>query len=65
VWQCHVACDSFAATRILIVATHRFGYSPPFGTRSFQTRMTLGPLSEADALTMPAACSASSGSRRT
>ena len=44
--------DSIAATRILVVATHRFGYSPPFGTRSFQTRMTLGPLSEADALTM-------------
>src|SRR5437879_4745232 len=44
--------DSVGATRILVVATHRFGYSPPFGTRSFQTRMTLGPLSEADALTM-------------
>src|SRR2546425_299953 len=44
--------DSVAATRILVVATHRLGYSPPFGTRSFQTRITLGPLSEAEALTM-------------
>src|SRR6266849_4071404 len=44
--------DSVAATRILVVATHRLGYSPPFGTRSFQTRITLSPLSEADALTM-------------
>src|SRR5262249_15501037 len=39
--------DSVAATRILIVATHRLGYSPPFGTRSFQTRITLSALSEA------------------
>src|SRR5437867_1421209 len=44
--------DSVAATRILIVATHRLGYSPPFGTRSFQTRITLSPLSEAEALSM-------------
>src|SRR5213594_19070 len=44
--------DSVGATRILIVATHRLGYSPPFGTRSFQTRITLSPLSEAEALTM-------------
>jgi class 3 adenylate cyclase/tetratricopeptide (TPR) repeat protein len=44
--------DSVAATHILIVATYRLGYSPPFGTRSFQTRMTLSPLSEADALAM-------------
>jgi class 3 adenylate cyclase/tetratricopeptide (TPR) repeat protein len=44
--------DSVAATRILVVATHRLGYSPPFGTRSFQTRITLSPLSEAEALTM-------------
>jgi class 3 adenylate cyclase/tetratricopeptide (TPR) repeat protein len=44
--------DSVAATRILIVATYRLGYSPPFGTRSFQTRITLSALSEADALAM-------------
>src|SRR5262249_6352215 len=44
--------DSIAATRILVVATHRLGYSPPFGTRSFQTRLTLNPLSEAEALAM-------------
>jgi class 3 adenylate cyclase/tetratricopeptide (TPR) repeat protein len=44
--------DSVAATRIMIVATHRLGYSPPFGTRSFQTRITLSALSEADALAM-------------
>jgi class 3 adenylate cyclase/tetratricopeptide (TPR) repeat protein len=44
--------DSVAATRILIVATYRLGYSSPFGTRSFQTNMTLNPLSEAEALAM-------------
>src|SRR5690348_16322704 len=44
--------DSIATTRMLVVATHRLGYSPPFGTRSFQTRMTLSPLSEADAVAM-------------
>src|SRR5258705_601174 len=44
--------DSVTATRILVVATHRLGYSPPFGTRSFQTTITLSPLSEAEALTM-------------
>src|SRR5262249_30688314 len=44
--------DSIPATGILVLATHRLGYSPPFGTRSFQTRITLGPLSEAEALTI-------------
>ena len=44
--------DSVAATRILVVATYRLGYSPPFGARSFQTNMTLSPLSEADAVAM-------------
>jgi len=47
-----VLFDSIAATRILVIATHRLGYSPPFGTRSFQTRITLNPLSEAEALAM-------------
>src|SRR5215468_736996 len=44
--------DSVAATRILVLATHRLGYSPPFGTRSFQTTLTLSPLSDAEALAM-------------
>jgi len=44
--------DSVGATRILILATYRLGYSPPFGTRSFQTGITLSPLSEADTLAM-------------
>jgi class 3 adenylate cyclase/tetratricopeptide (TPR) repeat protein len=44
--------DSIAAMRVLVIATHRLGYSPPFGTRSFHTRLTLGPLSEAEALAM-------------
>ncbi|HEU5193167.1 MAG TPA: adenylate/guanylate cyclase domain-containing protein, partial [Methylomirabilota bacterium] len=44
--------DSIAASRILVLATHRLGYSPPFGTRSFQSRLTLSPLSEADAVAM-------------
>jgi class 3 adenylate cyclase/tetratricopeptide (TPR) repeat protein len=41
--------DSIAGTRVLVLATHRLGYSPPFGTRSFQSRLMLSPLSEADA----------------
>src|SRR5580765_320287 len=44
--------DSVTATRILVVATHRLGYSPPFGTRSFQTSITLSPLSETEAIAM-------------
>ena len=44
--------NSIGATRILILATHRLGYSPPFGTRSFQTGITLSPLSETQAIAM-------------
>src|SRR5262249_31072320 len=44
--------DSVAATRILTVATHRLGSWPPFGARSFETRITLSALSEAEPVTM-------------
>ncbi len=44
--------DSVAAARIMVVATHRLDYSPPLGGRSFQTRITLSALTEAQALEM-------------
>jgi class 3 adenylate cyclase/tetratricopeptide (TPR) repeat protein len=44
--------DAVAGARILLVLTYRLGYTPPFGTRSFATLITLTALSEAEALAM-------------
>jgi class 3 adenylate cyclase/tetratricopeptide (TPR) repeat protein len=44
--------DSVAGVPILLVLTHRIGYTPPFGSRSFLTALTLHSLSEAETLTM-------------
>ena len=44
--------DAVASARILLVLTHRIGYAPPFGSRSFYTTLTLHALSEDDALAM-------------
>ncbi len=44
--------DSLAGVRILLVLTYRLGYTPPFGSRSYQTTLTLHALSEEDALAM-------------
>jgi len=44
--------DSVASTPIMLVLTFRLGYTPPFGTRSFQTGLTLDSLSEAEAMAM-------------
>ena len=43
---------SVAGAPILVVLTYRVGYSPPFGSRSFYTTLTLHTLSEAETLAM-------------
>jgi class 3 adenylate cyclase/tetratricopeptide (TPR) repeat protein len=44
--------DSVAMVPLMLVLTHRIGYTPPFGTRSFQSAIVLRGLGEADALAM-------------
>src|SRR3984893_15785885 len=44
--------DSVAGLAVMLIMTYRVGYTPPFGTRSFQTTLTLRSLSEADSLAM-------------
>ncbi len=47
-----VLMDSVAAVPLMLIATYRVGYTPPFGSRSFHTTLTLHRLSEADSLAM-------------
>ena len=44
--------DSVANAPIMLLLTYRVGYTPPFGSRSFCTTLTLRSLSEAEALAM-------------
>jgi class 3 adenylate cyclase/tetratricopeptide (TPR) repeat protein len=44
--------DSVASVPILVVLTYRVGYTPPFGSRSFYTTITLRSLTEGEAATM-------------
>jgi tetratricopeptide (TPR) repeat protein len=44
--------DSVAAIPLLLLVTYRVGYTPPFGSRSFHTTLTLRSLSEAESLAM-------------
>jgi tetratricopeptide (TPR) repeat protein len=44
--------DAVASARIMLVLTYRIGYTPPFGSRSFYTTLTLHPLSADDTLAM-------------
>ncbi len=44
--------DSVASVPIMLVLTYRIGYTPPFGTRSFHTTLTLHTLSDEEALAM-------------
>jgi class 3 adenylate cyclase/tetratricopeptide (TPR) repeat protein len=44
--------DAVASARIMLVLTYRIGYTPPFGSRSFYTTLTLHALSDDDALAM-------------
>ncbi len=46
--------DSLAGVPIMLVLTHRVGYSPPFGARSFHTTLNLQSLSEAEVVAMAA-----------
>jgi class 3 adenylate cyclase/tetratricopeptide (TPR) repeat protein len=43
---------SIAGAPIMLVLTYRVGYTPPFGSRSFYTTLTLHTLSEAESLAM-------------
>ena len=44
--------DSLAAMPIMLILTHRLGYTPPFGTRSFHTTLNLQTLSETEVAAM-------------
>ena len=44
--------DSLASVPIMLLLTYRVGYTPPFGTRSFYSTVTLRSLSEAETLAM-------------
>jgi len=44
--------DSLASVPIMLILTYRVGYTPPFGTRSFYSTLTLRSLSEAETLAM-------------
>ncbi len=47
-----LVADSLPAGPILLVLTYRTGYSPPFGRRSYQTRIAPGALSPGDTVMM-------------
>jgi class 3 adenylate cyclase/tetratricopeptide (TPR) repeat protein len=47
-----VLMDSVAAVPLMLLLTYRVGYTPPFGSRSFHTVLTLHSLSEAESLAM-------------
>ncbi len=44
--------DSVAGVPLMVILTYRVGYTPPFGSRSFFTTLTLHSLSEAESLAM-------------
>jgi class 3 adenylate cyclase/tetratricopeptide (TPR) repeat protein len=44
--------DSVAAIPLMLLLTYRVGYTPPFGSRSFHTTVTLRSLSETESLAM-------------
>jgi class 3 adenylate cyclase/tetratricopeptide (TPR) repeat protein len=44
--------DSLASAPIMLLLTHRIGYSPPFGARSFHTTLNLQSLSETEVVAM-------------
>jgi tetratricopeptide (TPR) repeat protein len=44
--------DSVTAVPLMLILTYRVGYTPPFGSRTFQTTLSLRSLSDAEALAM-------------
>ena len=47
-----VLMDAVAAVPLMLLVTYRVGYTPPFGSRSFYTTLTLRSLSEPESLAM-------------
>src|SRR5215510_6196978 len=44
--------DAVAGVQLLLLVTYRIGYTPPFGSRSFSTTLTLHSFSEGETLAM-------------
>jgi len=44
--------DAVAGVPLLLLATYRIGYTPPFGSCSFSTTLTLHSFSETETLAM-------------
>ena len=44
--------DAVAGVQLLLLVTYRIGYTPPFGSRSFSTTLTLHSFSEVETLAM-------------
>jgi class 3 adenylate cyclase/tetratricopeptide (TPR) repeat protein len=53
-WLCYVA-DAIVSARVLLLCSYRPGYRPPFGERSWVTRLALQPLSPEQTRVMTAA----------
>jgi class 3 adenylate cyclase/tetratricopeptide (TPR) repeat protein len=47
-----VLMDTVAGVPLMLLLTYRVGYTPPFGSRSFHTTLTLRNLSEVESLAM-------------
>jgi class 3 adenylate cyclase/tetratricopeptide (TPR) repeat protein len=47
-----VTADSIPTSRVLCLFTYRPGYAPPFGDRTYHTRIALAPLSDAGTVQM-------------
>jgi predicted ATPase len=56
--------DAVAGVPLMLLVTYRVGYTPPFGSRSFHTTLTLRSLSEADSLAMAPRCTGRTPFRR-
>jgi len=48
----HAMLDAVAGVPLLLLVTYRIGYTPPFGSRSFYSTLTLQSFSEAETLAM-------------
>ncbi|HEU4369004.1 MAG TPA: adenylate/guanylate cyclase domain-containing protein [Methylomirabilota bacterium] len=46
--------DSAPGVSLMVIVTYRVGYTPPFGSRTFQTALTIDALDERESMTMAA-----------